>query len=183
MPVLFVILLLFLFYSFYLLSIMFFIKFLLSVWSYFSILNALLYKVWSLWIILYAIGDYFLHFYRPPVCKIAQNVGSFVLLNLIILWEWVSYSIHLAFIMSNRSWEHQFCKFTYSRRPNKHRHDIIATNPAVVLILRKDTPLRRSWHELFVSQLALNYKLLSFNPRHNGSHIVNSHWLDYISQL
>lgn len=183
MPVLFVVVLLFLIYSFLLGIIHFFIMFFLCVRSNLSIFDALLFEVWSQWIILNAVGKNFSHFYGLPARKIAQNVRSFVLLILIIWREFLSYPLDFAFIMLDRSLVMYSCKFTYSRRPNKHRHDITSTNPTIVLILSIDTPLRRSWHELFVSQLALNYKFIHLDPLHDGARIVNSHRLDNVSEL
>ena len=69
------------------------------------------------------------------------------------------------------------------RCPHKDSHDVIAADPALVFLVREDTPLCDTLDELFVTQMPLNDQLALLNPMWHRALIIDSHRLHNISKL
>ena len=61
------------------------------------------------------------------------------------------------------------------RRPNEDCHDIVAADPALVLLIREDTPLRHAWQQSLVPQLPLDDQFLLLYARCHRALIIDPH--------
>ena len=68
-------------------------------------------------------------------------------------------------------------------RPDKHCHDISGTDPAFVLLTCEDAPLARTWHEVFVTKMPLNYASLISLAFCHLLYLINTHRLHDIAEL
>ena len=69
------------------------------------------------------------------------------------------------------------------RRPNEHCHDIVAADPALVLLIREDTPLRHAWQQSLVPELPLDDQFPLLYARRHRALIIDPHRLDNVTEL
>lgn len=140
-------------------------------------------KVWRSRIVLNAVWNRFLHPYGLPVRKGAKNVGTAVempRLDIPLLAKLLDFdsvvSVNMDVLFASKKPD--------SRRPDEQSHGVVIANPALVLQARVDAPLRRSRHENFMAELALNDHLACIvAARHQRIHFMHSLRLNDVPQL
>ena len=124
-----------------------------------TLIYALLHEVWLERVIIDAEGDDLLHSHGLPVGKRSIYVRCTVMVTrhcvpirplLVQFFLVVLVDVQVSF----------FCHLADSRCPHKYRHDLMTTYPALVPLIRVDTPLGHAVHELLVPKVSLNDKLL-----------------------
>ena len=126
-----------------------------EVWINELLIDAFLDKVRLQRVMIDAIGDGFLHSDWLPVSEGAIDVRSTVVIAR-FYWPVRPQFINLSIVMLqdlgvllSRQMSDPWC-------PHKDSHDIIAADPALIFLVRVDTPLRDTLDELLVTQVPLN---------------------------
>ena len=92
-----------------------------------------------------AIRDNLLHSNGLPVREGPVDIRSAIMLAGLDLPVW-SLLVQLALVVLADPWILLLSYLTYPRRPDEHRHYVVAADPTIVPLIRVDAPLSHSRH-------------------------------------